>query len=316
MLNKDCMSSISGIFKEYIWLVNTIRRSGKITFEEIQEKWLDTDMSEGVELAKSTFHRHKDAIADIFGIYVECDRNDEYRYYIDNAHVLQEETVQNWMLSTLSVNNIVGESLALQNRILLEPVPCNEHLQTIIEAMKRKVRIEVTYRRYGSDTLSHSVFEPYCIKLFKQRWYVLGHFHRDATPEKEERDYFATFSFDRIVGLQLTSIKFEIAQDFDAKAYFDECWGVLVDDGTSVEKIVVRAYDKERFYLRDLPLHSSQKSIAMGENYEDFELRIRPTYDFCCHILSKGNQLKVLSPQSLVEKIQQMLKEALEMYKK
>ena len=41
-------------FKEYIWLVNTIRQARRITFEEINEKWLNTDMSEGVELPRST----------------------------------------------------------------------------------------------------------------------------------------------------------------------------------------------------------------------------------------------------------------------
>ena len=61
-------------FKEYIWLVNTIRKARRITFEELQEKWLDTEMSGGVEMAKSTFHRHKDAIEDIFGLYIDCDK--------------------------------------------------------------------------------------------------------------------------------------------------------------------------------------------------------------------------------------------------
>ena len=61
-------------FKEYIWLVNTIRKARRITFAEINEKWLQTDMSEGIELARSTFARHKDAIEDIFGIYIDCDR--------------------------------------------------------------------------------------------------------------------------------------------------------------------------------------------------------------------------------------------------
>jgi hypothetical protein len=45
-------------FKEYIWLVNTIRRAGKISLAEINEKWLRTEMSEGIELARSTFNRH------------------------------------------------------------------------------------------------------------------------------------------------------------------------------------------------------------------------------------------------------------------
>ncbi len=78
------------LFKEYFWLVNTIRKAcdDGITFAEINEKWLDTDMSEGVELARSTFNRHKDAIEDIFGLYIDCNRLNGYRYYIGNPEAI------------------------------------------------------------------------------------------------------------------------------------------------------------------------------------------------------------------------------------
>ena len=235
-------------FKEYIiWLVNTIRKARRITFAEINEKWLQTDMSEGIELARSTFARHKDAIEDIFGIYIDCDRQNGYEYYIGNDYVLREDSVQNWMLSTLSVNNVISESLSLQNRILLQQVPYEgEYLKMVMDAMKKSVRIAVEYRKYGTDKPNHLNFEPYCIKLFKQRWYIepyciklfkqrwyiLGHFHRDATEEKPESDYFGVFSFDRILEMSLTDIKFKIDPDFDAQEYFATsamvCWWVTV----------------------------------------------------------------------------------------
>ncbi len=304
-------------FKEYIWLVNTIRKARRITFAEINDKWLETDMSEGIELARSTFARHKDAIEDIFGIYIDCDRQNGYEYYIGNDYVLREDSVQNWVLSTLSVNNVISESLSLQNRILLQQVPYEgEYLTMVIDAMKKGVRIAVTYRKYGTDKPNHLNFEPYCIKLFKQRWYILGHFHRDATEEKPESDYFGVFSFDRILEMSLTDIKFKINPDFDAQAYFDECYGVLVGDGTKAERIVVRAYGYERFYIRDLPIHHSQREIGQGENFADFELYMRPTTDLSAHFLSRGNQVKVLSPQWFAEEIYNMLQDAVQMYEK
>ena len=296
------------IFKEYIWLVNTIRKAGKITFSEIQSKWLDTDMSEGLELARSTFNRHKDAIEDIFGIYIECDRKDDYQYYIGNSEVFNEDTVQNWMLSTLSVHNIVSESISLQNRILLEPVPSDSLLQTIIDSMKRNVMIEIRYCRYGNIEPKDYVFEPYCIKLFKQRWYVLGHFPSDP-------DYFRTFSFDRIQSVKPTDVKFETDPEFDAKEYYIECYGMLSGDGTEAEKVVLRAYDKERFYINDLPLHHSQNIIKEGKGYTDFEYFIRPTIDFMEHILSKESRLKVISPKWLANDIKAMHAGAVKIYK-
>lgn len=302
-------------FKEYIWLVNTIRKSRRITLSEINEKWVETEMSGGVELARSTFNRHKDAIEEIFGIFIDCDRKNGYKYFIGNKEVLDEDSIQSWMMSTLSVSNMVSESLSLQDRILLSPIPVEgDWLKTILEAMKKSVQISMYYRKYGSHEPRQLTMEPYCLKLFKQRWYVLGHFHRDATEEKEERDYFGIFSFDRIMSLDMTDKKFKIDPSFDAKAYFSEYYGVLIDDATPVERIVLRAYDYERYYLRDLPIHPSQQEIGRGENFVDFALEMRPTVDFSTHLISRGTQLKVLSPQWLADEIRNLHKESYEMY--
>ncbi len=298
-------------FKEYIWLVNTIRRVRRITLAEINERWLETDMSGGVEMARATFNRHKDAIEDIFGIYIDCDRKNGYKYYIGNERVLREDSVQNWMLSTLTVNNIVSESLSLQKRILLEPIPYEEkYLSMVIEAMKRNVRIAIQYRKYGDQKPRNLDFEPYCLKLFRQRWYVLGHFHREMT-EGEDIDYFGMFSFDRIITMQLTDVKFQMDEDFDAETFFSECYGVLVNDDTKPEHIVIRVYGYERYYLADLPIHHSQHEISHNDEYSDFELFIRPTPDFVNHLIGLGNQIKVLSPKWLAEKVAQLHYEAL-----
>ena len=94
-------------------------------------------MSGGVEMSRTTFYRHKCAIEDMFGIYIECDRKNGNKYYIGNEEVLREESVQNWMLSTLSVSNMLGESQSLHQRILLENIPSgDEKLQVVINAMK------------------------------------------------------------------------------------------------------------------------------------------------------------------------------------
>lgn len=94
-------------------------------------------MSGGVEFHRTTFTRHRNAIEDIFGLYIECDRKNGYKYYIGNSNVLEEDSVQNWLLSTLSVNNIISESLAVQDRIQIESIPDDRFLSDIIEAMKK-----------------------------------------------------------------------------------------------------------------------------------------------------------------------------------
>lgn len=302
-------------FKEYIWLVNTIYQARSITLAEINEKWLQTEMSEGVPLSRTTFHRHRIAIEEIFGLYIDCDRNNGYKYSIGNSHVLQENSLQNWMLSTLSVSSTVSESLVLKDRILLEPVSSgHEYLSTVIEAMRRSVRIKVAYQRYGADKSRYLDFEPYCIKLFNRRWYVLGHYQKTDPPDNVTDDFYGVFAFDRIRSLSLTDIKFTIDPDFDAEAYFEECFGVVVHDDTMVERVVIRAFGQERFYLKDLPLHHSQREIARGDDYTDFELTLRPTMDFCNCLLSHGCHIKVLSPERLALEIFEMHAEATRLY--
>ncbi|MBR4379925.1 MAG: WYL domain-containing protein [Bacteroidaceae bacterium] len=291
------------LFREYIWLINTIRKAGQITLDDINERWLESELSEGVEIARSTFNRHRDAILDIFGIIISCNKKNGYKYYIENEEVLRENTVQNWMLSTLSVNNIISESISLQNRILLEPLAHEErYLPVVIEAMKRSVRIAIKYRKYGDVEPKNLNFEPYCLKLFHQRWYVLGHFHRDVK-NGPDIDFFGMFSFDRILEMSITDIKFQMNPDFDAEEYFHDCYGAIVNDDTKAQKVVIRVFDFEQYYTKDLMMHHSQHEIGHGEDYTDFELFLRPTIDFTRHLVGLGDRVKVLSPKWLAVEV-------------
>lgn len=298
------------LFKEYIWLVNTIDRSKRITFAEINEKWLRTEMSEGIPLSRTTFNRHKDAIEDIFGIYIDCDRKDGYRYFIGNEEVLCENTVQNWKLSTLTVNNLITESMSLQHRIVLENIPSEGvYLERVIQAMKEGRRIMIRYRRYQALEARTFTLSPYCIKLFRQRWYLLSRFDDGG---------FAMFSFDRMEDITATDETFKMDPDFDATEFFGECYGVVIGDGSQPVRVVLRAFGMERYYLRDLPLHHTQKEIQTAEEQEfaDFELNLRPTTDFKGQLMSRGAWLKVLEPQWLADEMRQWHEDAAKMYGK
>lgn len=295
------------IFKEYIWLVNTIYNAKKISLKEISDKWKETEMGGGLPLARSTFNRHKDAIEEIFGIFIECERTGDYKYYIGNAKVLEEDTIQNWMLSTLSVNNIISECRSVHDRIILEPIPSDgDYLQRVIEAMKENVLITLTYKKYGTEAIKEVVVEPYLVKLFHRRWYLVCRY-----PETKE---FRTFSFDRMLKVEPTSIRFKKEEDFDANEYFNNCFGIVKDDNTPVEHIVVRAYKNERYYLRDLPMHHSQKLVNEGEDYADYEYNLCPTLDFFGYLLSRGSYIKVLEPRWVADELKKMLQEALKRY--
>lgn len=222
------------LFREYIWLVNTIHRAGRITFADINNRWIKTEMSGGVEMARTTFYRHKCAIEDIFGILIDCDKKNGNKYFIGNKDVLHKGSVQNWMLSTLSVSNIVGESSSLYNRILLESIPSgDEKLHQVISAMKENRMVTIRYQRYTSASNTLFILAPYSVKLFQRRWYLLGKY--------EDSDNLGTFSFDRMEEVEISDKKFKMPDDFDAAAYFSNSFCIVVDNHIKTERIVLRA---------------------------------------------------------------------------
>ena len=299
------------IFQEYIWLVNIIRRHGRLSLEEINHHWLETEMSEGMPIPRTTFNRHRDAILDMLGIIIDCDKKDHYRYYIANEEVLHEDTMQNWMLATLSVNSLLAESRSVHERILLESIPSDgEHLQRFIEAMKRSVRIIVKYRRYGAEESSTMLLDPYFVKLTNRRWYAVV---KRPDTERWEGVLF-TLALDRVLSLELTEEKFEYDNDFDPARWFKNCYGIVNDHDVPVERVVIRAFGREVYYMRDLPLHHSQHEIAQGDGYMDFELTLRPTADFFTPLLSRGCAIKVMEPEWVADEVARLHCEAARLY--
>lgn len=308
---------IPTLFKEYIWLIETISQAGRITFAELSRKWSEREESGGVTLSRTTFNRHRDAILDMFGVIIECDIKNGYSYYIYNKEVLSDDSVANWLFSTLSVGNMLDENVGLQERILLESIPSGGiHLRRIIKAMRQGRKIMMTYQKYSAATAKTYQAAPYCVKLFKRRWYVLTKVDRpteDGASEKAEAS-MSVFSLDRILDVQLLQDKFTLDADFDAESYFSESFGIMVDSNIKPERIVLRAYGMERFYLKDLPLHPSQRELNTTDEYTDFEIRLRPTSDFKAHILSRGEWLQVISPEWLAADIRNWLQAAIQKY--
>lgn len=296
------------IFQQYLWLVTTIRRSGGITLDDLNQRWLQTTLSDGHHLSRSTFVRHKEAIQDMFGIVIECDVHNDYKYSIVNDHELLNDSIQNWMLSTLGVSTLLSESVGVHDRILLESVPSSgSELGIFIDAMKSGHRIRVRYRRYGADEVSDRIVDPYCIKLFNCRWYGLV--------KHLQRGTLYVISFDRIQSIELTNQSFEIDPDFDAHAFFAESYGIVTKPDAKLERIVIRAYGSEPYYLRDLPLHSSQTELASDDGYTDFEYHFRISADFYPALLAKGPNIQVLEPEWLVEEIKGQTARMVELYK-
>lgn len=295
-------SNTAVLFNRYVWLVDTIYRAGRISFEEINERWQRSSLNEtGEELPLKTFHNHKNAIQQMFDINIECDRRGGYLYYIEHAEDMERGGVRTWLLNTFAVNHLINESHHLKRRILFEEIPSGQRFLTqIIEAMRDNLTLELTYQSFWNNTASTFEVAPYCVKVFRQRWYVV------ACSLSDER--LRVYALDRIQELRTTENTFTLPEDFDPEAYFADSFGVVVDEKCAVERVKIRVQGIQRQYIRTLPLHASQKEVETAEDASVFEFYLRPTLDFqqelLTHAVNAEEDIEVLEPQWLREHMQ------------
>lgn len=293
---------------KYVWLADTIYRAKKISFEDINRRWLDSDMSDGEALSIRTFHKWRVAIEEMFGLVIENENSGQYRYYIENADDLKDGSMRSWLFNTLTVSNLMMESASIKDKILFEEIPDGEqYLPTILEALKKNTVLEMTYQSYWRDEANTFTVEPYCLKAFKQRWYLVA-----RSPYYNK---IMIYALDRVHQLELTALHFEYPEDFKAEDYFDECFGIIADVNCKVETVKLKVSAGQANYLRSLTLHQSQKEIERNDEYSIFTVRLRPTFDFRQEILSQGCDIEVLEPKWFRDEVAEISKHMWNKYK-
>jgi hypothetical protein len=290
-----------------IWLVDTINRNGKITFTQINEKWLAGD-KERREIPLRTFHNHRRDIEDMFDINIECDKSTN-TYYVDDADGLFNSKLKMWLLNSFSLSNILRESPELQRRVLFEDIPSGvQFIDCLADAMRKSLQVIVKYQTYYWTEPREISIEPYFLRLFHQRWYLMG---VNVDIPKKNRDEkmihgkqeVHSYALDRIQNVEITDNKFKYPRDFDPKEFYKDCFGIIKENGAESKRTVIKATAFQSNYLRNLPLHESQQEIERGDEFSLFEMQICPTYDLCQQLLSFGESIEVLEPKELREKM-------------
>ena len=301
MLNKGCQQIIAfqimaQVINKYVWLVDTIRKAGKagITFEDINKLWLRKDnveLSGGLEIPHRTFHKWRIAVEEMFNVAIDCRRKGGYHYFIANPEELKGHSMSNWLLETVSVSNLLMQNIALKGRVLLENVPSGlQFLPEILDAMNGNNVLSVTYKGYWHEEASTFDVHPYCVKLFKQRWYMVAF--------STQRQAIRTYALDRIQALDRRTATFVMPSNFSPVLFFKNSYGVMMgSEVPSDVKIKVNAFEAN--YLRSLPLHHSQQEVFKCEEYSIFTYHLSPEFDFRMELLSRGDDVEVLEPAYL-----------------
>ena len=287
--------STAGLLNKYVWFVSTIYNRGPITLAELQHRF-ESHFGRGEELSERQFHRYTDAVEELFDIEIKYSRS-QRGYVVADREGIDNMGMRKWLIQTFSVNNILHESQELKNRILLENVPSGQqHLTTIVDAMREGVALSMTYQSFGKSEPSTFEVESYCVKLFEQRWYMLAKSERYPEPR--------VYALDRIHALEQTKRKFKLPKKFDAAKFFEDYYGIIIgDEDFDVCPVALKVDSWQSKYLRTLPLHHTQVEVERNEEYSIFEYRLCPSFDFRQKVLSMGGAVEVLAPVNLIAKV-------------
>ena len=130
-----------------------------------------------------------------------------------------------------------------------------------------------------------------------------------------DRDNIRIYGLDRLAEVELTDVTFKLPKNFNANDFFSTTYGVVIGYDVKPERIVVRANEDHKHYLKSLPLHHSQRLIKDCGEYADFELFLSPTYDFVMKLLQVGSMIEVISPASLRRTMKGWISDMSELYK-
>jgi len=300
----------SGNYRDYLWLINTIYMAGRITLSEIDEKWRHSAYNEDHSntYGRRRFIRHKDDILCQFGIEIECERGAICYYYIANTDEIESDYMKKWLLNSFAIQDILHESKALRERIIFEDIPSgHRYLTAILDAMQQNVKLEMTYQGYTRPEPHTFLFSPYCLKVFKQRWYVVGQTNIYPKPR--------IYSLDRICALALTNEPFLFPKDFHANDYFSGYYGPIRNEQIKPQQVSIRVQPLTANYLRSLPLHHSQKELECTDQYSIFAYYLAPTFDFIQELRTHGSALELLQPAWLRKEFKKDIQKAARLYR-
>lgn len=292
-------------FKRYVWLIDLISRHGYISKRDIDYAWQKSSLNDEREkcIPERTFHNQREAILDVFGIEINFKRGQGY--YIANPEELDESGIHTLLLESRSLSNLLNESADMRSRILFDKVPSSSKwLTVIVNAMRDGRALRMTYQSFRSPAPNTFETHPYCLKVFRHRWYILT-----RTSGKEG---LRIYSLDRVVNIEVLNTPLLLPEGFDASEFFSDYFGIIIGNNVKPSIVEIKATAEQSKYLESLPLHHSQEAIEVTPEYTIFRYRIVPTFDLKQEILSRGATLEVLSPkwfrEELISEIRLMMK--------
>ena len=96
--------------------------------------------------------------------------------------------------------------------------------------------------------------------------------------------------------------------------HYKYCFGIISPNGHKPEEIELSFDPFQGKYIKTLPLHESQQILIDNEEELRIKLTLFITHDFFMELLSYGENLRVIKPESLINDLKSTFKNVLKLY--
>lgn len=175
-----------------------------------------------------------------------------------------------------------------------------EFLTPLYNFIKNKQVLKINYQTFKSEIIQEFIISPYHLKQYNNRWFLFGWNHHD--------EYLQNLALDRLKSISIDNqLYFESGVDFDD--YFDDIVGVTNNLLIESETIKIQLSDNIIPYIQSKPIHGSQKI-----NQNILQLHVKLNYELESLILSYGENMKVLEPIILINKLKERVQKMKNFY--
>lgn len=262
-------------------------------------------LGEPIAFSIRTFQRDISEIASLYDIEIKCNRSTKLYEIQFEGNVNHNERLMEAFETFTALNLSDG----LSNHFIVEkrkPLG-TQHLYGMLHAIKNCVAINFTYEKYFEEFTTNRTVHSIAIKEARNRFYLLAFDTKDSK--------IKAFALDRITELKITQQKFLPITNYNPEKAFEHSFGIMASNDKQPQKIVLQFIPNEAKYIKSLPLHHSQMLINETKENSIFEFFLFPTYDFIMELLSIGEKVKVLAPESLKKEMIEKLTMTINQYK-
>ena len=293
--------------KRYLQILQLIEKSKFATSAEMLDKIIES----GIKISDRQLKRDIESLRTEFGLDIHYSVFKK-GYYLDNEDLtfpyflklLEFSQNIDLLTSYLKEGSNISEYIEFEDYNTFKGL---QYIREIAFFIKDGLEVRLKYKRFDAVTEKEYNFQPYLLREYLNRWYVIGLL--------AETDEIRTFGLDRIVSLHNSGQKFKKCKSNNIVSLFRNVIGINALENDIVEDIELVCKPFQGNLLKTLPLHNSQKVILETPDEIVFSYKLVVNFELKQRLLMISTQSKVTKPVSLKNEIERMLTEAQNCYK-